>query len=92
MSYDPNSDAAVEPILSPSEQVEERDAPELLDAENTEPTIPYPAYVMTDPQRERWRGCVGAAENMAEGGEYEGDLMWLRFVASQLYHSEIPTG
>lgn len=93
MSFDPNStDTSVEPLLSPAEQVAESDASDILADENTEPTVPYPAYVMTPPQRERWRHCVGAAEQMAEDSKYQGDVMWLRFVANQLYHSDIPTG
>lgn len=93
MSFDPNAAPdTVEPILDPLERTADLDAAEQTAEENREPAIPYPQYVMTEGNRERWRQCVGAAEGMAENGQYENDMAWLRFVANQLYNSDIPTG
>lgn len=56
------------------------------------PALPFPRFVVTPEQQERWRQCVGVAQRMAAGSQFTTDSAWLGFVARQLYESDTPTG
>jgi hypothetical protein len=60
-------------------------------SEPPEPEIPFPQFVTTREEQERWRQCVGVAQKMADGSQFAEDVGWLGFTARQLYESDIPT-